>query len=31
MAARLSPVSERAYAAETMYTNLDESFGNRPE
>jgi hypothetical protein len=31
MAARLNPVSERAYAAETMYTNLDESFGNRPE
>ncbi|MEJ5225875.1 MAG: hypothetical protein WHV44_15560 [Anaerolineales bacterium] len=29
MAARLSPVTERAYAAETLYTNLQESFGNR--
>jgi hypothetical protein len=31
MAQRLSPVSERAYAAETLFTNLDESFGNRKE
>jgi len=29
MAKRLNPVTERAYAAETMYTNLDEAFGNR--
>lgn len=29
MAARLSPITDRAYAAETMYTNLNESFGNR--
>lgn len=29
MAKRLSPVSDRAYAAETMYTNLSQSFGNR--
>lgn len=28
--ARLSPVSERAYAAETLFTDLNESFGNRP-
>src|SRR5215216_1617946 len=26
---RLSPLTDRAYAAETMYTNLNESFGNR--
>lgn len=25
----LNPLSERAYAAETLYTNLDQSFGNR--
>ncbi|PWH16638.1 MAG: hypothetical protein DDG60_03920 [Anaerolineae bacterium] len=31
MAARLSPVTERAYAAETLYTDLSWSFGNRPE
>ena len=29
MAKRLNSVTERAYAAETMYTNLNESFGNR--
>ena len=29
MAKRLNPVTNRAYAAETMYTNLNESFGNR--
>jgi hypothetical protein len=29
MAKRLNPVTERAYAAETMYTNLKESFGKR--
>lgn len=29
MAKRLSPVTDRAYAAATMYTNLNESFGNR--
>ena len=29
MAERLNPVTDRAYAAETMYTNLNESFGNR--
>jgi hypothetical protein len=29
MAKRLNPVADRAYAAETMYTNLSESFGNR--
>lgn len=29
MAKRLNPVTERTYAAETMYTNLKESFGNR--
>jgi hypothetical protein len=29
MAKRLSPVTERVYAAETMFTNLKESFGNR--
>jgi hypothetical protein len=30
MAARLNPLTERAYAAETLYTDLDWSFGNRP-
>src|SRR5581483_5334318 len=30
MASRLSPITDRAYAAETMHTNLNESFGNRP-
>ena len=30
MAARLSPVTDRMYAAETIYTDLNESFGNRP-
>jgi hypothetical protein len=29
MAKRLSPVTDRVYAAETLYTNLDQSFGNR--
>ena len=29
MAERLSRVADRAYAAETLYTNLNESFGNR--
>ena len=29
MAARLSPVTDHVYAAETMYTNLKESFRNR--
>ena len=29
MAKRLSPVTDRAYAAETLHTNLNESFGNR--
>src|SRR5512142_1898328 len=29
MAKRLSPVTDRVYAAETLYTNLNESFGNR--
>ncbi len=28
-AKRLSPVTDRVYAAETMFTNLKESFGNR--
>jgi len=31
MAKRLSPVTDRAYAAETLHTNLRESFGNRAE
>ena len=26
---RLNPVTDRAYKAETLYTNLNESFGNR--
>lgn len=29
IAKRLSPVTDRAYAAETLHTNLNESFGNR--
>ena len=29
MAKRLSPVSDRVYAAEILHTNLNESFGNR--
>ena len=29
MAKRLSPVTDRAYQAETLHTNLNESFGNR--
>ncbi|HUH96854.1 MAG TPA: hypothetical protein VLZ89_05815 [Anaerolineales bacterium] len=29
MARRLQRVTDRAYAAETMFTNLNESFGNR--
>lgn len=29
MAKRLSPVTDRAYAAETLHTNLNESFGKR--
>ena len=29
MAARLSPVTDRAYAAETLFTDLSESYGNR--
>jgi len=29
MAARLNPVTDKAYEAETLYTNLNESFGNR--
>ena len=29
VAKRLSPVTDRAYAAETLFTNLNESFGNR--
>ena len=29
MAKRLRPVTDRAYAAETMHTNLNEAFGNR--
>ncbi len=31
MAKRLSPVTDRAYAAETLHTNLNESFGNRSQ
>jgi hypothetical protein len=31
MTGRLSLVTDRNYAAEIMYTNLNESFGNRPE
>lgn len=29
MAKRLSPLTDRAYAAEILHTNLNESFGNR--
>jgi len=29
MAQRLSPVTDQAYAAETLFTDLKESFGNR--
>jgi hypothetical protein len=29
MAKHLSPITDRAYAAEIMYTNLNEAFGNR--
>lgn len=29
MAARLNPITERMYKAETLFTNLNESFGNR--
>lgn len=29
MAKRLSPVTDQVYAAETLFTNLNESFGNR--
>jgi hypothetical protein len=29
MAKRLSPITDRTYAAEIMYTNLNEAFGNR--
>ncbi len=29
MKGRLSPVTDRAYEAETLYTDLNESFGNR--
>lgn len=29
MAKRLSPVTDRVYEAETLHTNLNESFGNR--
>jgi hypothetical protein len=29
MAKRLSPVTDKAYQAETLHTNLSESFGNR--
>ena len=29
MAKRLNPITDRVYAAETMYTNLSESFGRR--
>lgn len=29
MAKRLSPVTDRVYSAETLHTNLSESFGNR--
>jgi hypothetical protein len=31
IAKRLSPVTDRAYAAETLHTNLKESFGNRDQ
>ncbi len=31
MASRLNPITDRMYAAEIMYTDLSESFGNRDE
>ena len=31
MVDRLSPVTDRNYASETLFTNLKESFGNRPD
>jgi hypothetical protein len=31
MVSRLSPVTDRNYASETLFTNLNESFGNRPD
>ena len=31
MVARLSPVTDRNYASEILFTNLNESFGNREE
>lgn len=31
MVKRLSPVTDRNYASEILFTNLNESFGNRPE
>ena len=31
MGKRLSPATDRAYAAEILHTNLKESFGNRPD
>lgn len=31
MSKRLSPVTDRVYAAETLHTNLNESFGNRDQ
>jgi hypothetical protein len=30
MKKRLSPLTDRAYKAETLYTDLNEAFGNRP-
>ncbi len=30
VAKHLNPLTDRAYSAETLYTNLNESFGNRP-
>jgi hypothetical protein len=30
MKKRLSPITERAFEAETLYTDLNEAFGNRP-
>ena len=31
MGKRLSPVTDRTYKSETLFTNLNESFGNRPK
>jgi hypothetical protein len=31
MARRLNPVTNRAYQTETLFTNLNESFGNRKD